>query len=49
MASLPGHLGASEGGHNSSHIMLKVILVIVSSSFRGQRALTIKVLRFLCL
>jgi hypothetical protein len=48
MASFPGSLDASEGGHNSSHIMLKVILVIVSSSLHGQRVLTIKVLRFLC-
>ena len=27
---MPGNLDASDGGHNSSHIMLKVILVIFS-------------------
>jgi hypothetical protein len=30
-AGLPGNLDASEGGHASSHVMLKVILAIVSS------------------
>jgi hypothetical protein len=32
---LPGNLDASEGGHNTSHIMLKVMLVIVSFSLHG--------------